>query len=56
LDWAKTHQKSLNKAAKQYLQPEWSKEHEMLPLIIEYVKANPDWQISLQTHKYMDIP
>jgi organic radical activating enzyme len=56
LDWAKTHQKSLNKAAKQYLQPEWSKEHEMLPLIIEYVKANPDWQISLQTHKYMNIP
>jgi organic radical activating enzyme len=56
LDWAKTHQNSLNKAAKQYLQPEWSKEHEMLPLIIEYVKANPDWQISLQTHKYMDIP
>ncbi|NOS55160.1 MAG: radical SAM protein [Cyclobacteriaceae bacterium] len=39
-----------------YLQPEWSKENEMLPLIIEYVKRNPKWKISLQVHKYMNIP
>ncbi|SHH93578.1 Organic radical activating enzyme [Chryseolinea serpens] len=39
-----------------YLQPEWSKEKEMLPLIIDYVKANPQWQVSLQVHKYMNIP
>lgn len=38
-----------------YLQPEWSKEKIMLPLIIDYVKANPRWKISLQIHKYMHI-
>ncbi len=38
------------------LQPEWSRHEEMLPLIIDYVKANPKWRVSLQTHKYMDIP
>lgn len=38
------------------LQPEWSKSEKMLPRIIEYVKANPQWRISLQTHKFMQIP
>jgi organic radical activating enzyme len=38
------------------LQPEWSKSDEMLPLIIDYIKDNPKWSMSLQTHKYMDIP
>ncbi|ARK12748.2 7-carboxy-7-deazaguanine synthase QueE [Fibrella sp. ES10-3-2-2] len=38
------------------LQPEWSRSDEMLPRIVEYVKANPQWQISLQTHKFMQIP
>ncbi len=39
-----------------YLQPEWDKEKNILPEIIEYIKANPKWKMSLQTHKYMDIP
>jgi organic radical activating enzyme len=39
-----------------YLQPEWSRRHKMLPLIAEYVKQNPRWKISLQTHKYMGVP
>lgn len=38
------------------LQPEWSRVQEMTPLIVEYVKKYPQWRISLQTHKYMDIP
>jgi 7-carboxy-7-deazaguanine synthase len=38
------------------LQPEWSKSDIMLPLIIDYIKDNPKWSMSLQTHKYMDIP
>ncbi len=38
------------------LQPEWSRVQEMTPLIVEYVKQHPQWRISLQTHKYMDIP
>lgn len=46
----------VNEAAILFLQPEWSKSDEMLPFIIEYVKENPKWRISLQTHKYLDIP
>lgn len=38
------------------LQTEWSKKDEMTPLIVEYVKQNPKWKISMQTHKYLDIP
>ena len=38
------------------LQPEWSREKEMLPLMVDFVKANPQWRISLQTHKYMNVP
>src|SRR5688572_8168761 len=39
-----------------FLQPEWSKRDEMLPLMVEYVKANPQWRIGLQNHKYINIP
>lgn len=39
-----------------YLQPEWSKKDEVTPLIVEYVMKNPKWRISLQTHKYLNIP
>ncbi|MEH0155843.1 7-carboxy-7-deazaguanine synthase QueE [Limibacter armeniacum] len=41
---------------KLYLQPEWSKHEKMMPLIVDYVKENPKWHISLQTHKFMQIP
>jgi organic radical activating enzyme len=39
-----------------FLQPEWSKREEMTPLIIDYVMKNPKWRVSLQTHKYLNIP
>ncbi|MCK0130992.1 7-carboxy-7-deazaguanine synthase QueE [Flavobacteriaceae bacterium F08102] len=39
-----------------FLQPEWSKQHEMTPLIVDYVMKHPQWKISLQTHKYLNIP
>ncbi len=38
------------------LQPEWSRAQEMTPLIVDYVKQYPQWRVSLQTHKYMEIP
>ncbi|MCS6967979.1 MAG: 7-carboxy-7-deazaguanine synthase QueE [Cytophagales bacterium] len=38
------------------LQPEWEKSSQMMPFIVEYVKKNPQWRISLQTHKFMNIP
>ncbi|TDS59566.1 7-carboxy-7-deazaguanine synthase QueE [Myroides indicus] len=46
----------VNKNALLLLQTEWGKRTEMMPLIIEYVKQNPKWKISLQTHKFLDIP
>lgn len=46
----------VNDDCKLYLQPEWSQESTILKDIIMYVKKNPRWNISLQTHKYMDIP
>ncbi len=39
-----------------YLQPEWSNREKMIPLIVDFVMKNPEWKVSLQTHKYMDIP
>lgn len=54
--WAEEFRQKVSGKCRLYLQPEWSKEKEMLPLIIEYVKANPQWEVSLQIHKYMNIP
>jgi len=39
-----------------FLQPEWSNQEKMTPLIVDYVMNNPQWKISLQTHKYLNIP
>jgi 7-carboxy-7-deazaguanine synthase len=39
-----------------FLQPEWSKKDEMTPQIVDYVMQNPKWRVSLQTHKYLNIP
>jgi organic radical activating enzyme len=54
--WAEEQASKVNKDCYLYLQPEWSKSEELIPKIIEYVKLNPRWMISLQTHKYMNIP
>jgi 7-carboxy-7-deazaguanine synthase len=54
--FAEEQAKKVNPNCKLYLQPEWSKEQTILQEIIDYVKDNPRWNISLQTHKYMDIP
>ena len=53
--FAEEQASKVNPNCKLYLQPEWSKEAEILQEIIKYVKENPKWNISLQTHKYMDI-
>lgn len=56
LKWAEEHAAKMNPDSAFFLQPEWSKEKEMVPLIVEYIKNNPKWRISLQTHKYIKIP
>ena len=55
-DWAEKNANLVNKTCKLFLQPEWSKTKEMMPLIVDYVMAHPKWNVSLQTHKYMNIP
>ncbi len=55
-DWAEENARVVSADCILYLQPEWSNRGEMMPLIVEYVKNNPKWKISLQTHKYMRIP
>jgi 7-carboxy-7-deazaguanine synthase len=45
-----------NKNAILFLQPEWSKREIITPLIVDYVMENPKWRVSLQTHKYLNIP
>lgn len=54
--WAEEHASKVRGECKLYLQPEWSKREEMIPLIVDYVMNNPKWNISLQTHKIMHIP
>lgn len=54
--WAEKFAELVSEKCRLLLQPEWDKQNEMLPLIIDYVKDNPKWQISLQTHKFMQIP
>ena len=48
--------KKVSEKCQLFLQPEWSRRDEMTPLIIEFVLKNPKWKISLQTHKYLNIP
>lgn len=55
-EWAEEFALKVVKDCELFLQPEWSREGEMLPLIIEYIKSNPKWKVSLQIHKYMNIP
>lgn len=54
--WAEEQAAQVSANCSLLLQPEWSKQAAMTPLIIDYVKAHPKWRISLQTHKYMEIP
>jgi len=55
-EWAEKYAALVNSNCKLYLQPEWDKSSQMLPQIIDYVKQNPKWKISLQTHKFLQIP
>ena len=54
--WAELHADQVKDSCCLYLQPEWSKASEMMEEIVRFVKENPKWSVSLQTHKYMNIP
>jgi 7-carboxy-7-deazaguanine synthase len=55
-DWAEKHIAGTNAQCIGYLQPEFSRLDKVIPKIIEYVKQNPKWRISLQTHKVINVP
>jgi 7-carboxy-7-deazaguanine synthase len=54
--WAEKWARLVSAQCKLYLQPEWSKATAVTPMIIDYVKAHPRWQLSLQIHKYINVP
>jgi 7-carboxy-7-deazaguanine synthase len=54
--FAEEQAEKVNKNTVLFLQPEWSKKEQMTPLIVDYVMNNPKWRVSLQTHKYLNIP
>lgn len=54
--WAEDFAERVPKDCLRFLQPEWSRSAEMNPLIVEYIKHHPGWILSLQTHKFLDIP
>lgn len=54
--WAEKFASQVSPGCKLYLQPEWSRSKYMTPVIIDYVKQHPKWKISLQSHKFMNIP
>ena len=54
--WAEQWAAAVNPHCRLYLQPEWSKASEMTPLIVDYIKQHPKWQLSLQIHKYINVP
>ncbi len=55
-DWAESYASEVNPHCKLYLQPEWDRADVITPQIIEYIKQNPKWELSLQIHKYVNVP
>ena len=56
IEWAEKCAKKVSANCKLYLQPEWSRHNENTPFIVDYIKENPKWRISIQSHKFMKIP
>jgi organic radical activating enzyme len=54
--WAESFAQQTSPQCKLYLQPEWSKAAEVTPLIVDYIKSHPRWELSLQVHKYINVP
>lgn len=54
--WAEKYAMQAKRGCRLYLQPEWSKSAKLLPSIVEYIKDHPKWELSLQIHKYINVP
>ena len=55
-NWAEKYAALVSPDCKLYLQPEWDKASIVIPMIIDYIKSNPQWELSLQIHKYINVP
>ena len=55
-EWGEKYAGLVSSHCKLYLQPEWSKSSEITPEIVAYIKKNPKWELSLQIHKYINVP
>lgn len=55
-EWAEKYAAKVSQHCKLFLQPEWEKAAAVTPLIIDYIKQNPKWELSLQIHKYINVP
>lgn len=56
LRWAEKCAAKVSERCLLFLQPEWSKHKTIMPTLVEYVKKYPQWNISIQAHKFMDVP
>ena len=54
--WAEKYAAKVSSSCRLYLQPEWDKAELVTPMIVDYIKRNPKWQLSLQIHKYIHVP
>jgi organic radical activating enzyme len=54
--WAEKYAALMSSDCKLYLQPEWDQAAIVTPLIIDYIKEKPQWELSLQIHKYINVP
>jgi 7-carboxy-7-deazaguanine synthase len=54
--WAEQYAAMVSPACKLYLQPEWDKAAAVTSLIVDYIKQHPQWELSLQLHKYINVP
>lgn len=56
LSWAETHAEKVNADCRLFLQPEWDRREEILPMLLNHIRDTPKWVLSQQTHKYLGIP
>lgn len=56
LEWAEQYASAVRPDCARFLQPEWDRASTMIPLIVEYIKTHPTWRVTLQTHKYLNVP
>lgn len=54
--WAEENAARVSQECKLFLQPEWSRSKQILPVLIDYAMQHPKWAVSLQSHKFMNIP